>query len=511
MRSKRLRVHSKEPTNLAAMGKRGSRKWTLPRFLCFARPAGVLRGDEHWTAAPKPPSAPALTQEASFTPELEQGRPDLSRDSHDRLAAYFGERHLLRGGAGSILTQEELDATLERRLTGGDGSSSTDAQLNSDHQSLISRSQTPPHSSPHARGGFSRGSSYDDIYMVFQQDYKELQTPSVCSSDTDSVTAVVAGGDTVDATPQSQLLAAPNTPSPQQAAGVAQSSPNSNSADAKKKQDVGTPQNSDRNRGDLHFSGKVASGRKHTKGTTIQKPPPMPMALLPRKGSIQETVYPGSVMFNTHTGVFTPSDSSVISMPSDGGESFTASIVPESGESEVPSPSASYSSLDCSSVHRSIIHLSDISSSASMAGSTESRPRRLSRSITMPIRPRSTAQHEETTLARGSSVGSMAHPNEGENLMRRHTAVIIMDTDDEEEEEEEIGEESGAVEVGTAIRGSDGSLIPTMRRIRRTKSAQQKLSEVYEGHHVQLQKLRKQMGDTQGRALYFITRLLLSF
>jgi len=82
-------------------------------------------------------------------------------------------------------------------------------------------------------------------------------------------------------------------------------------------------------------------------------------------------------------------------------------------------------------------------------------------------------------LRRGySDIFSQDGSSEKHLVMRRHTAVVLLPTSSTEDEG------------------------PEAPPVRRAKSVQRRLSGVYEGHHVPLQKLRQQMGETHGKKYY---------
>lgn len=471
------------------MRKKGGRKWGLPQFSCCARPTGISGGEEHWVPAPKAISGPQLSQNGGFG--AEQGRPELSRDSHDRLVAYLGHGQLQQGVSGAVTAQTKHSAALEQRLNGleiDDRSSSTDALANSVHLSTPSKGQSA--TSPHAslRASSSRPSSFDSHVGRKSQGSGLYFHPLEGSQH--SVTAVIAEDEDFS-TPQTQLLAAPGTPSPQQTPAAAGSPPDTSSPEAQKDRNMDSPQGSDRPRDVLEFSDE--SGQ--TTGTMAHLGLRAP--LQPVHSPIQEESKPSSIISKGRGEDLNETERSTHSKQSVK-KSSAADLARLAEISHLSSHPSSESGL------RSTSRLSQFSS-ASIAESVEAMPLRLGRSQTLPLQPRrSTAQqseHEEIVYT-ASAAPAPAPPKVVKQLMRRHTAVILMhESDDEDEEEREGG---GGTESGTAFTGgSISGTITSSCRIRQSKHLQRRLSGVYEGHHVQLQKLRKQMGNPEGKSLNF--------
>jgi hypothetical protein len=95
----------------------------------------------------------------------------------------------------------------------------------------------------------------------------------------------------------------------------------------------------------------------------------------------------------------------------------------------------------------------------------------------------------------GTSVKSVnsQHP-------RRHTAIVLLSEDENEEEEEEVEKMEEAIAAAPSS-SSDSLLITSSSSTsssRGSRSMRRRLSEVYEGHHIPLQKLREQMGNPEG-------------
>lgn len=110
------------------------------------------------------------------------------------------------------------------------------------------------------------------------------------------------------------------------------------------------------------------------------------------------------------------------------------------------------------------------------------------------------------------SYGNVIIGGKEKKVVRRHTAIVLMPSSSDDDSDCEdllmFGDEAGSC---TSIKCSPGnsncSSSYTVKSISsdnknadnipRRRSVQRRLSEVYQGHHVQLHKLRRQMGDTQ--------------
>ncbi|KAL4528775.1 hypothetical protein Ndes2437A_g03316 [Nannochloris sp. 'desiccata'] len=97
---------------------------------------------------------------------------------------------------------------------------------------------------------------------------------------------------------------------------------------------------------------------------------------------------------------------------------------------------------------------------------------------------------------------------------RRHTAIVLLsNSEDENEDENNEMESDGAGEEAAASSSSDPSVTSSMMSSRGSRSMRRRLSDVYEGHHIPLQKLRKQMGnpeDPPGDLLSLMARRVFS-
>lgn len=108
------------------------------------------------------------------------------------------------------------------------------------------------------------------------------------------------------------------------------------------------------------------------------------------------------------------------------------------------------------------------------------------------------------------SNGNVIIGGKEKKVVRRHTAIVLMPSssdDDEEQGCQDLTMFGDEVESCTSNKCSPGNSncsssytvksISSDANIPRRRSVQRRLSEVYQGHHVQLHKLRRQMGDTQ--------------
>jgi hypothetical protein len=87
---------------------------------------------------------------------------------------------------------------------------------------------------------------------------------------------------------------------------------------------------------------------------------------------------------------------------------------------------------------------------------------------------------------------------------RRHTAIVLLsnsedENEEEHEEQEDKTKELGGAEEVAASSSSDPSVTSSTMSSRGSRAMRRRLSEVYEGHHIPFQKIRKQMGNPEGK------------
>ena len=478
-------------------------------WLCFFRPVGEtgsIEGDEAWQAGSKGNSSKLKVRKGIF--RAEQGPPSLSRDSQSRLEAYLGRGQDLHGASNSVLAQAAHSAAMERRLKGlsddqiacsGNGATCTTWHLDS----VVTGSSSAPLESGAA-------SSFEGSSPI-KASHIHLSTPHEAGGDSAVGLKPTQGGDPVvllvpGSSSEPQLHAAPGTPS-KLLNRVSQShSPPDDSETSKTHLQDATPTNSDHSQDSL-----FQLAENSTSALSADATPAAPRIVI-SSYTHQQSIVPTPLETTFPRHALHPSRSSH-SLTS-AAESLSLTESSTSIKLEVFAPAHVYHSplrtipitlSSCSGDHHTDISISSVDED------TVSLPFTVHQAQQQPQQQRLLHQRSKTMPHTHSNSQDFKHQDEDglsirsshSHITRRHTAIVLLsnsddENEDENEENEEIKASGPAAETGTSVPSVASSSASTRSRGNRTI---RRLSEVFEGHHIPLQKLRRQMGNPESKAI----------
>ena len=461
---------------------RGKRRAAWLRFSCFSHPTeqDSPDSDERYKTGSKIKNSKIRAKRAIL--KGEQGPPRLSRDSQTRLEAYLGkgQQGCVHGASDSVLSQAAHTAATERRLKGllddqvpcsGAAEPCQSSQVDSVVVGSSSGASAAKSSSSYS---FEGCNSSEDAQMeskslqnAQEEDNAQL-SPTKQAAETVSVPSTTGDG---------QLHAAPATPSkPLNRVSGSISPPDDSETSKTSLVHDATPTASDSERS--QDSVLLAERPTSASAPLHLSAPGYPNPLIPTPFD--------SIFANTRALHPSVSSHSLISaaesMFTEGSVKLEALAPAPSHHTAIRTIPITLSSTTLDAVAHSV------DGDAVSVASTGQFPRsqQHQRSKTMP--------HMHSNSQDFSLIDDKASVDGGASVKsttsRRHTAIVLLSTsEDENEEEEEEPKGAGAAAVASSsVISSRGSR--TMRR---------RLSEVYEGHHIPLQKLRKQMGNPEGK------------
>ncbi|KAL4533992.1 hypothetical protein Ndes2526B_g07125 [Nannochloris sp. 'desiccata'] len=478
------------------------------RFSCFSRPVGdSCDSEERRNAGSKVNYSTLGAKKAIF--KGEQGPPGLSCDSPSRLEAYLGRgQQALHGASDSVLSQAAHTAATERRLKGlADDQvscSSNAAPCSSSQVDSVASSDALPESG--AASSFKSSSPIKAPHMESNtpQHPQKIDSALLQKGKEEGGALLVPGSSN-----EYQLHAAPATPSKllNRISGP-----------------VTPPDDSETSKMHPHDATPTASDSDRSQDSILQLAdrPTWASAI---STSVSAPGYPNQLTATPFDSIFHPRHALIPSRSSHSLASVADSMFTEGSvklEAIAPAPS-NHTPIRTISITLSSITLDTLAHSvdgdAASFTSATGRPQppyvqgKHQRSKTMPhmhLDSQDFLLLDDKSNAEDAVSVKSVHSQH----TRRHTAIVLLsNSEDENEDENNEMESDGAGEEAAASSSSDPSVTSSMMSSRGSRSMRRRLSDVYEGHHIPLQKLRKQMGnpeDPPGDLLSLMARRVFS-
>lgn len=466
------------------------------RFACFSRPVvDPCDSEERWNAGSSVSNRKLGAKKAICNGE--QGPPGLLRDSPSRLEAYLGRgQQALHGASDSVLSQAAHTASSERRLKGlldDQVSCSRNADpCTSSNVDSVALSDAPFGSA--AASSFERSSSIEAPHAESSRPCLPQDTDSAMLQEgKEEGGAVFVPG----STSEYQRQAAPATPSKLLNRIFGPITPPDDYESPKMHPQDATPSASDSERSQgssLHLADRSTSASAVK--TSVSAPgypnqlPPSPFDnLLPSR----HLVHPSR---SSHSLV-----SVAESMLTEGSVKLDAIAPAPLHHTPIKAISITLSSINLETWTPSIDGDALSFTSASGQPYPPQEQGKHQRSNTMPHLQNS-SQDFLLSDDKSSAEDAISVKSVHSQHTRRHTAIVMLsNSDDENEEEKEDNrkESGGSAEEIVASSSSDLSVTSSIMGSRGGRNIRRRLSEVYEGHHIPLQKIRKQMGNPEGK------------
>jgi hypothetical protein len=471
----------------------GKRRAAWLRFSCFSRPVGDSSDSaERWEAGSKVSNIKVGAKKAIL--KGEQGPPSLDRDSQSRLEAYLGRgQQGLHGASDSVLAQAAHTAATERRLKGlldDEIACNSNAALSTSHFDSVGLPSVAALDSGAA-------SSFEGSSPIKAAPVESRGPQSLHQSDSMALQRGSKGGGAAlivsGSSSEPQLHAAPATPSKllNRVSMTANSPPDDSETLKTSLAHDATPTASD-------------SGLSHDSILQLADRPTSASIVAPGYSQTQLLTTPFASIFPHSTHALHPSRSSH-SLASAADSMFTEGSVKLDAIAPAPSHHTTIRTIPIT-LSSSTLALSVDGYTASLTSSMHPSPSlphqqqqgKHQRAKTMPHLHSNSQEFLLIECDKSSSGDALSIRS---THSRRHTAIVLLsnsedENEDQEEEEEEKEASEGAAASATTSAPSVASSVMSSRG---SRTIRRRLSDVYEGHHIPLQKLRQQMGNPEGK------------